>query len=110
MGTICNMGAEIGATTSVFPYNHRMQDYLRATERSGILLYISFKQKSMLKQENIYIVCFYAKLQKYIFISLKTIMFMFKNVSFFYDSIDPGECDGCTSILLFSHKKKKINY
>ena len=35
MGTICNMGAEIGATTSVFPYNHRMQDYLKATDRSG---------------------------------------------------------------------------
>ena len=37
MGTICNMGAEIGATTSVFPYNHRMQDYLKATDRSGNL-------------------------------------------------------------------------
>ena len=24
MGTICNMGAEIGATTSVFPFNERM--------------------------------------------------------------------------------------
>lgn len=36
MATICNMGAEIGATTSVFPYNERMGDYLRATERSGI--------------------------------------------------------------------------
>lgn len=36
MGTICNMGAEIGATTSVFPYNHRMQDYLKATNREGI--------------------------------------------------------------------------
>lgn len=36
MGTICNMGAEIGATTSVFPYNHRMQDYLKATNRAGI--------------------------------------------------------------------------
>ena len=35
MGTICNMGAEIGATTSVFPYNYRMQDYLKATGRSG---------------------------------------------------------------------------
>jgi aconitate hydratase len=23
MGTICNMGAEIGATTSIFPYNKR---------------------------------------------------------------------------------------
>ncbi|KAK2192001.1 hypothetical protein NP493_41g04038 [Ridgeia piscesae] len=36
MATICNMGAEIGATTSVFPYNHRMRDYLNATERGGI--------------------------------------------------------------------------
>ncbi|PIO58627.1 aconitase family protein, partial [Teladorsagia circumcincta] len=28
MGTICNMGAEVGATTSVFPYNESMRDYL----------------------------------------------------------------------------------
>jgi len=36
MGTICNMGAELGATTSVFPFNQRMADYLTATERSDI--------------------------------------------------------------------------
>lgn len=36
MATICNMGAEIGATTSVFPYNRRMRDYLVATERKEI--------------------------------------------------------------------------
>jgi len=36
MGTICNMGAEIGATTSVFPFNKRMEDYLDATGRSDI--------------------------------------------------------------------------
>lgn len=36
MGTICNMGAEIGATTSMFPYNNRMADYLRATGRDAI--------------------------------------------------------------------------
>lgn len=36
MGTICNMGAEIGATTSVFPYNHRMEKYLKATGREQI--------------------------------------------------------------------------
>mmetsp|Transcript_104250 Transcript_104250/g.145248 ORF Transcript_104250/g.145248 Transcript_104250/m.145248 type:complete len:778 (-) Transcript_104250:8-2341(-) len=36
MGTICNMGAEIGATCSTFPFNSRMGDYLRATEREGI--------------------------------------------------------------------------
>lgn len=33
MGTICNMGAEIGATTSMFPFNKRMYDYLVATNR-----------------------------------------------------------------------------
>ena len=38
MGTICNMGAEIGATTSVFPFNGRMADYLVATERYVIFL------------------------------------------------------------------------
>ncbi len=37
-GTICNMGAEIGATTSIFPYDSRMADYLRATEREEIAL------------------------------------------------------------------------
>ena len=36
MGTICNMGAEIGATTSMFPYNKRMYDYLVATDREPI--------------------------------------------------------------------------
>ena len=36
MGTICNMGAELGATTSVFPFNQRMIDYLIATEREAI--------------------------------------------------------------------------
>jgi aconitase A len=37
MATICNMGAEIGATTSVFPYNHRMKKYLNKTSRTGKL-------------------------------------------------------------------------
>jgi len=36
-GTICNMGAEIGATTSIFPYDSRMADYLRATRRGEIV-------------------------------------------------------------------------
>uniref|UniRef100_A0A669C0L5 Aconitate hydratase, mitochondrial n=1 Tax=Oreochromis niloticus TaxID=8128 RepID=A0A669C0L5_ORENI len=36
MATICNMGAEIGATTSVFPYNHRMRTYLEKTGRAEI--------------------------------------------------------------------------
>lgn len=35
-GTICNMGAEVGATTSIFPYDSRMSDYLNATGRKKI--------------------------------------------------------------------------
>ncbi len=35
-GTICNMGAEIGATTSTFGYDDSMERYLRATERSEV--------------------------------------------------------------------------
>lgn len=35
-GTICNMGAEIGATTSIFGYDEKMADYLRATGRTEI--------------------------------------------------------------------------
>ncbi len=35
-GTICNMGAEIGATTSLFSYDKKMADYLRATDRADI--------------------------------------------------------------------------
>jgi aconitate hydratase len=35
-GTICNMGAEIGATTSLFGYDRKMKDYLEATGRSSI--------------------------------------------------------------------------
>ena len=35
-GTICNMGAELGATTSLFPFDGRMAAYLRATERAEI--------------------------------------------------------------------------
>ncbi|KAH8343818.1 hypothetical protein KR059_011117 [Drosophila kikkawai] len=36
MATICNMGAEIGATTSLFPFNERMITYLCATGRGQI--------------------------------------------------------------------------
>lgn len=35
-GTICNMGAEIGATTSTFGYDKSMERYLRATGRENI--------------------------------------------------------------------------
>src|SRR5690625_4178231 len=35
-GTICNMGAEIGATTSTFGYDDSMERYLRATNREDV--------------------------------------------------------------------------
>ncbi len=35
-GTICNMGAEIGATTSIFGYDASMSRYLRATDRADV--------------------------------------------------------------------------
>jgi aconitate hydratase len=35
--TITNMGAELGATTSMFPYDERMATYLRATGRGGLV-------------------------------------------------------------------------
>jgi aconitate hydratase len=36
-GTICNMGAEIGATTSLFGYDESMRRYLRATGREEVV-------------------------------------------------------------------------
>lgn len=34
--TICNMGAEVGATCSVFPFDEKMADYLRSTSRADV--------------------------------------------------------------------------
>ena len=35
-GTICNMGAEVGATTSTFGYDDSMERFLRATDRNDV--------------------------------------------------------------------------
>jgi len=35
-GTICNMGAEIGATTSIFCYDQKMAEYLKGTDRTDV--------------------------------------------------------------------------
>lgn len=51
MGTICNMGAEIGATTSVFPFNQSMADYLNATKRSSIAEFAKLYQKDFLSAD-----------------------------------------------------------
>ena len=51
MATICNMGAEIGATTSMFPFNHRMADYLNATKRGSIAEYAKRFQHNLKADE-----------------------------------------------------------
>ncbi|MER3407736.1 MAG: aconitate hydratase, partial [Nitrososphaera sp.] len=48
--TITNMGAEIGATTSVFEYDERMEAYLRATGR-GEIADLANKHKGVLTQD-----------------------------------------------------------
>lgn len=35
--TICNMGAEVGATTSIFPYDEKSAEYLIATDRKEVV-------------------------------------------------------------------------
>src|SRR5271170_7537730 len=51
MGTICNMGAEIGATTSVFRFNDRMADYLVGTKRGDIAQYAQQYAKTLTPDE-----------------------------------------------------------
>src|SRR5574338_422206 len=48
--TITNMGAEIGATCSVFPYDERMEVYLRTTSR-GMLADLANKYKDLLTED-----------------------------------------------------------
>ena len=49
-GTICNMGAELGATGSIFPYDQRMAAYLRGTERAPLAA-LADKYKAMLSAD-----------------------------------------------------------
>jgi len=51
MGTICNMGAELGATTSVFPFNARMEEYLAATDRSELAAEAKKYKESLLSAD-----------------------------------------------------------
>jgi aconitate hydratase len=48
--TITNMGAEIGATSSIFPYDKRMEKYLRATGR-GTIADVANKNTDLLQQD-----------------------------------------------------------
>ena len=47
-GTICNMGAELGATGSIFPYDVRMASYLKGTERTALAA-LADKYQAMLQ-------------------------------------------------------------
>ncbi|MBI4374035.1 MAG: aconitate hydratase [Deltaproteobacteria bacterium] len=44
-GTITNMGAELGATTSIFPYDQAIRDYLKATQREKIAAIADSRQE-----------------------------------------------------------------
>jgi len=48
--TITNMGAEIGATCSIFPYDKRMDTYLRATRR-GVIADLANQHRNLLVQD-----------------------------------------------------------
>lgn len=52
-GTITNMGAEIGATTSIFPFDEKMANYLNATDRSEIAKLAEEHSKYLTQDEEI---------------------------------------------------------
>ena len=51
--TITNMGAELGATTSMFPYDERMEAYLRATRRGEIADLANDNQALLIPDEDV---------------------------------------------------------
>lgn len=53
-GTICNMGAEIGATTSTFGYDESMERYLRATERAEVADLANSIREHLTADEGVY--------------------------------------------------------
>ncbi len=53
-GTICNMGAEIGATTSLFAYGPKMRDYLVSTNRADVADLADTNIASLRADEEVY--------------------------------------------------------
>ena len=53
-GTICNMGAEIGATTSIFPYDSNMSRYLKATNRKNLAILADDIEHHLKADEDVY--------------------------------------------------------
>ena len=52
MATICNMGAELGATTSIFPYQEKMSQYLEKTDRKDISTLLEKNHNIWVADEN----------------------------------------------------------
>ena len=53
-GTITNMGAELGATTSVFPFDRKMADYLTITERDEIAKLATANREMLVADPEVY--------------------------------------------------------
>ncbi len=53
-GTICNMGAEIGATTSIFGYDEKMSEYLRGTGRAEVAMAADEVAQHLTGDEEVY--------------------------------------------------------
>ncbi len=53
--TICNMGAEIGATCSVFPYDDAMEKYLKVTERGKVALLAGENKMNLNADPEVYV-------------------------------------------------------
>lgn len=54
-GTICNMGAEVGATTSIFAYDDSMERYLKSTGREDIVEAASSIKSDLRSDEDVYL-------------------------------------------------------
>ncbi len=54
-GTICNMGAEIGATCSLFGYDEKMSAYLKSTERADIASLADGIKEHLRPDEDVYV-------------------------------------------------------
>jgi len=53
-GTICNMGAELGATTSVFPFDQKMVAYMNITDRSDLAGFAQAHKELLVADPEVY--------------------------------------------------------
>src|SRR5574340_1391703 len=53
-GTICNMGAELGATTSVFPFDEKMVAYMKITDRADLASFTQSHKELLVADSEVY--------------------------------------------------------